>query len=255
MHLPDGILPTREWLPLAGAASAVFAAASKRARTTFDTSRLPSVGFLAAVVLVLQMVNFPLFGGTSGHLTGTVFLAFVGGVEAAAIAMASVLAIQAFVLQDGGILALGANYLNMVVVPILCAMAALPIARRFAHDPRRVALVAGVTAWVASVAGSFACAVQLGFAGILPFSTVATWMCSFHAVIGLLEGLLTATAVHALARRGRLFDPAPAVAETRARWLGSVVALAVAAAVLVPIASNRPDGLESVLSNAAFARR
>jgi hypothetical protein len=58
-----------------------------------------------------------------------------------------------------------------------------------------------------------------------------------------------------LARRGRLFDHTPVVAETRGRWLGSVVALAVAAAVLVPIASNRPDVLESLLSSAAFARR
>ncbi len=248
MHLPDGVLPVREWLPLSGVAAGVFAAASRRARTSLDTRRIAVLGFLAAVVLVIQMVNFPLVGSTSGHLTGTTLLVFVAGPEAAAIAMASVLTLQAFAFQDGGVLALGANYLNMVVIPALIAVLAMPFARRHATHPTRVAWIAGAAAWAGSVGGALSCALQLGFADVVPIGTAVTWMGGCHALIGAVEGVLTAVVIAALGRRGLVsFAPASDSPAPRTRWISSVLALAVVAALIVPIASRRPDVLESLL--------
>jgi cobalt/nickel transport system permease protein len=254
MHLPDGILPVREWLPLSIAAGAVFTAASHRARVSLETRRLPALGFMAAAVLVVQMVNFPIIGGASGHFTGTAFLVFVAGAEPAAIAMASVLAIQALAFQDGGLLALGANYLNLVVAPLLCAMVASRYARRAQDDPRKRSAIIAAGTFVGSVAGALSCSLQLGYAGIAPVRTIAWWLCGCHALIGLVEGVLTAAAVNALARRGLAFGIS---SESRAptRWLGSVLALGLAAALLVPAASARPDTLETLLHRAVAARR
>jgi cobalt/nickel transport system permease protein len=220
-----------------------------------DARRIPVVGFLAAVVLVLQLLNFPLIGSTSGHLTGTTLLIFVAGVEVAAVAMASVLALQALLFQDGGLLAIGANYVNMVVVPALVALPFLPAIRGAHISARRTAVIAGIAAWCGSVAGALSCAAQVAVAGVAPMRVALTWMGGCHALVGLVEGALTGVAVAALARRGLLGIPSQTSRpdtppRTRHGWFAPVLALAVIAAVLVPLASSRPDVLETLLHQA-----
>lgn len=261
MHLPDGVLPAGEWVPLAAVGGGVFAAASARARRVLDVRQLPAVGFLAAVVLVLQFVNFPLFGSASGHVTGTTLLVFAAGLEVAAVAMASVLTLQALLFQDGGLLAIGANYVNMVVVPALVAAAFLPLARgALATSPRQFGLVAGLAAWAGAVAGALSCAVQLALAGVAPMRAAALWMGGCHALVGLVEGVLTGAAVTALARRGLIRhgtdaasasrDGTASGAPPRRGWFVPVLVLALVASLLVPLASERPDVLETLLHQA-----
>jgi len=250
MHLPDGVLPVREWLPLAVVAGAVVTVATQRARAVLEHRQVPLVGFLAASVLVVQMANFPLIGGTSGHLTGTVLLVFVAGPEVAAMAMASVLALQALAFHDGGLLAIGANYVNMVVVPSLFAAAALAITCQSARLRRHVSIVAGASAWLGAIVGAASCALQLGLADVVPLRTALSWMCGGHAVVGLVEGLLTAAVISALDRRGiGAFCSTPAPVPSRSRLLGSVFAVAAVAAIVIPFASQRPDVLQSLLTH------
>ena len=257
MHLPDGVLPAGEWVPLLAAGGGVFAAASARVRGAMDSRRIPTIGLLGAVILVLQFVNFPLLGSASGHLTGTTLLVFVAGVEVAAVAMASVLALQALLFQDGGLLALGANYVNMVVLPALIAVAFLRLAGPRANATRR-AVVAGIAAWLGCVAGALSCALQLSLAGVAPARAAMVWMGGCHALIGVAEGVLTATALAALARRGivafRADSDHPSERRDEFRtptgWLLPILLVGAVASILVPIASQRPDVLETLLRQA-----
>lgn len=254
MHLPDGVLPVREWLPLAVVGSGAFAAASTRARQVLDVRRVPVVGFLGAVALVLQLINFPLLGGASGHLTGTALLVFAAGLEVATVTMASVLVVQALLLQDGGLLALGANYVNMVVIPALVARLFEPIVRGQRGLPWYRGCAAGVAAWCGNVAGALSCAVQLAVADIVPVRTALLWMGGCHALVGAVEGVLTGVSVTVLARRRLLHVSTNRIARDISRpglsnWLTPVLALAALAAVLVPLASERPDVLETLLQH------
>lgn len=259
MHLPDGVLPAGEWVPLLAAGGTVFAVASTRVRSAVDARRIPTIGLLAAVILVLQLVNFPLIGGASGHITGTTLLVFVAGVEIAAVAMASVLTLQALLFQDGGLLALGANYVNMVVVPALIAVAFVRFAGPRA-TPERRAVVAGISAWFGCIAGALSCALQLSLAGVAPARAAMVWMGGCHALIGLAEGVLTAAAFGALARRGVVPFPADETRPSRndtqntpRGWLVPVLVVGAVAGLLLPIASQRPDVLETLLRQSTSA--
>src|SRR3954452_10923055 len=119
MHIPDGFLSTPVWasLDLAAAPAAVLIA--RRARIGVDDGQAPLLGVMGAFVFAAQMINFPVGLGTSSHLVGGALLACLLGPGAAALVMTAILAIQAVVFQDGGILALGANLMNMAVAGVL----------------------------------------------------------------------------------------------------------------------------------------
>ena len=93
--------------------------AVRRAQAGFDESRVPFFGVMGAFVFAAQMINFPVGIGTTGHLVGGALLAFTLGPAAASVVMSAILAIQALVFQDGGILALGSNIANMAIFGVL----------------------------------------------------------------------------------------------------------------------------------------
>jgi cobalt/nickel transport system permease protein len=256
MHLPDGVLSAREWAPLALTGALVFATASTRARRSIEGPRIALLGFLSATVLVLQLLNFPLMGGASGHLNGTTLLVFAVGVESAVLAMGSVLALQALLFHDGGLLAIGANYVNMVVVPALMASVFHHWAPPGRASIRKTSWACALAAWLGSIAGALACALQLSSAGVTPFRIAAPWMMGGQALVGIIEGVLTAAAIRAMLRRGVIrtihgtSDLERALPARPLGWFAPVLALAAMAAILVPLASERPDVLESLLERA-----
>ena len=138
MHIPDGFLSNEV---AAGGGGRWRCARRLRAagrRRELDERRVPLLGVTAAFVFAVQMLNFPVAGGTSGHLLGAALAAVLLGPWLACLVMAVVLTMQAFVFADGGITALGANVLNMGVLGALCAgLAARLGAARAAHDARR----------------------------------------------------------------------------------------------------------------------
>src|ERR1700683_2588058 len=122
MHIPDGFLS----VPVLGTMDAIafpsiayLAHPAHRAHSEFDHHRIPLMGVMGAFVCAAQMINFPVGNGTSGHLVGGALLAFTLGPAAASIVMTAILATQALVFQDGGLLALGANVFNMAIHGVL----------------------------------------------------------------------------------------------------------------------------------------
>src|SRR5579862_8419637 len=116
MHLPDGFLDARTALLTSGVAVAGVGMALRQARTSLEPRQMPMLGLGAAFIFAAQMLNFPVAGGTSGHLIGGVLASVLLGPSAAVLVISSVLIVQCLVFADGGVLALGANIFNMAIV-------------------------------------------------------------------------------------------------------------------------------------------
>src|ERR1700749_4627761 len=115
MHIPDGFLSTPVWATLDLIAIPSVAWLAKHAQKDFQTRRIPLMGVMGAFIFAAQMINFPVGNGTSSHLVGGALLSYTLGPAAASIVMTAILATQALVFQDGGLLALGANVFNMAM--------------------------------------------------------------------------------------------------------------------------------------------
>lgn len=257
MHLPDGVLPASAWAPLWMTSVSVIFVAVRRSRSRRqEPERSPArAGFLAAVVLLLQALNFPIVGAASAHLTGTVFLAATAGLESALLAMAAVLLVQSLLFHDGGVLALGANYLNIVALPA----GTLVLVRALRGTPRRSrrrdAIEAGIAATLGCLAGAASCTALLVTSHVAPWRIALPWMLGCHALVALIEGVLTTSTLLALPGQldGGRSEPSGDSATNRdgrvQRGIVPILALAVAAAMLVPLASHRPDVLETLLAS------
>lgn len=259
MHMANELLS----LPVAVAtlllAAAAVALAGRRVRLTVDPSRLPLMGVFGAFVFAAQMINFslPLMPGTSGHLGGAVLLAILLGPSAAIITMTGILIVQCLLFQDGGMLALGCNIINMGIVPSILGWSAYRLL--LGKSPRAGAWRQYLAAWAACMIGITAGAaivpVEAAVSGVLrvPMLDFMGVMVGVHLLIGFVEGLIT-FAVLAYLRRAR-----PALvglevndADTSPRGrLGRLpvtasflMTAALLAGVVSWFASTHPDGLE-----------
>jgi cobalt/nickel transport system permease protein len=198
MHIPDGFLDPG----VAAVAGAVSAGAVmyglRRAEANLDDRTVPLLGVTGAFIFAAQMLNFPVAGGTSGHLLGAALAAVLLGPWLACLVLAVVLTAQAFVFADGGITALGANVLNMGVVGALLVGGLMLLARRVLPDSRGVFLaIVASGAWLAVMAGALAASIELALSGI-PLGTVLPAMLGVHALIGVGEAVVTVAAVSAV---------------------------------------------------------
>lgn len=263
MHMADALVSPLVGGVMWATSAGTFAISSRKVRERIDGGALPLMGVSGAFVFAAQMINFAIPGtGSSGHMGGGLLLAALLGPEAAFLAIASVLTIQALFFADGGLLALGCNLFNMGVLP---AFVAYPLVFRpiAGASPSRGRLLSAslAGALVALQLGAFAVVLETAASGIsrIPIGTFALLMQPIHLAIGLVEGLATA-AVLLFVREAR---PEILAAASEPRALASVplrravVALAVAAALtgaaLSWLASSRPDGLEWSLAGAAGA--
>lgn len=116
MHVPDGFLTNRVALLLDALSGITVFFATRRVTVEASGRLIPMMGVMAAFVLAAQMLNFPVLGGTSGHLVGGALLAILLGPMAGFLTMTTVIIAQALFMQDGGIIALGANIFNIGAV-------------------------------------------------------------------------------------------------------------------------------------------
>ncbi|UCG55198.1 MAG: energy-coupling factor ABC transporter permease [Dehalococcoidia bacterium] len=192
MHIPDGFLNaatvgTTYFITAGGVANAL-----RIAREKIGEKHIPMMGILAAFVFVAQMLNFPVVGGTSGHIVGAALVAILLGPWAAVIIMSVVLIAQSFIFQDGGLLALGANILNMGIIASLGAYYIYRPINVLVGNNRRGMLVASfVAAWGSVLLASIACAIELALSGVSPIGVVLPAMSGIYALIGIGEGLIT----------------------------------------------------------------
>jgi cobalt/nickel transport system permease protein len=251
LHIPDGFLSLGVALLAWLITLPVLWLALQRSKGQFAERQIPLMGIMAAFIFAAQMINFPVAGGTSGHLVGGALAAIVLGPWAGMVVMASVVALQALLFQDGGLLVMGANILNMSLVPVVIGYG---LYRAVAGRRRQAVLpVAGFAAWLSIMAGALATALQLWLSGTSPLSLVVPAMLAVHALIGLGEGLITVAALSFIwrTRPDVIAGHAGSALASRA-WIAAGVFVSLLAVFLAPLASADPDGLERVAMDLGF---
>jgi len=208
MHTPDGFLhPWMAGLFLVLSAT-VLVAAARRVRADLSERRIHLFGIIAGGIFVAQMLNWPIPGGTSAHFVGGAFAAIVLGPHLGALAVALVVAVQALVFGDGGVIALGANVWNMAIVEAYLGYA---VYRLLAGRSELLALVAA--GWVGITLAALSAALQLGLSPAFDYEllTVVSIMVGGHAVLGIGEGVLTLAGTRLLETTGFDGDVLPEV--------------------------------------------
>jgi cobalt/nickel transport system permease protein len=196
MHIPDGFVSA----PVAAVGFALsgvaVAAAVRMTNRNLAERSVPLMGVMAAFIFAAQMMNFPVAGGTSGHLLGGALAAILLGPWAAIIVMASVIGVQALVFQDGGLAALGVNIFNMGVITAFVGYGLYWTITRFAHAAPWVRMAAPfAAAWVSVQLAALACTFELALSDTSPLNVAFPAMMGVHAFIGIGEGLITTAAV------------------------------------------------------------
>lgn len=251
LHIPDGFLSVSVSIIFWVVTIILLAGAVRQTRGQLGERQIPLMGIMAAFIFAAQMLNFPVAGGTSGHMLGGVLAAITLGPWAGMLVMASVIALQALLFQDGGLLVMGANIFNM---GLLTALIGYGLYRNVAGQNNGVRLaVAGVAAWLSVMAGALLTALQLGFSGTSPFGVVLPAMLGVHALIGSGEALITVAALTFIMRtRPDLLETAAIKARGGFGWVIAGLIIALAVVLFSPLASADPDGLERVAENIGF---
>ena len=192
MHIPDGFLNVTTVAATCVVSAGGVGNAVRIVNKRLGEKQVPLMGVLAAFIFAAQMLNFPIAGGTSGHLIGAALAAILLGPWAAVLIMSCVLIAQCLIFQDGGLLALGANIFNMGIVASFSGYYLYRLAILLLGDSRKRKLVSGfIGAWGSVFLASIVCAIELAVSGTLPIGVALPAMAGFHALIGIGEGLIT----------------------------------------------------------------
>jgi|SRR5581483_801494 len=238
MHIPDGFLSTPVWIALDVASAPTVAWVARRAQRETQDRRIPLLGVMGAFVFAAQMINFPVGPGTSGHLLGGALLAIVLGPAAAALVMTAILALQALIFQDGGVLALGANIFNMALAGV--AAGYLPYRLWADRSRSRAIFAAGALSVLVSACLALG---QLLVSGVPMQGSIFWASLGLFLVSAVIEGAITVAAVRAIERINPAWVTGPQASLSRtAAAVGIAALLLVVAGTL--IASAAPDGIQ-----------
>lgn len=255
LHIPDGFLSTVVSIVGWVLMLAAVAYAIRQTRGQLGEKQIPLMGVLAAFIFAAQAINFPVAGGTSGHLLGGALAAIIMGPWAAVLIMTSVVAIQALLFQDGGLLALGFNVVNMGILTAFTGHWVYQAVRRTLGEGRNSLLVAGaVGAWLSVLVGAIATAIELAISGSSPLGVALPAMSAVHVLIGIGEAIITVGALSFIyaSRRDLLNIGEAAPGKASANWVLGGLGLALLVAVFSFAADANPDGLERVAEDTGF---
>ncbi len=254
LHIPDGFLSLAVSIIFWMVTIALLAVAIRKTQDTLGERQIPLMGIMAAFIFAGQMINFPIAGGTSGHLLGGVLAAIVLGPWAGMVVMASVVGLQAILFQDGGLVVMGANIFDM---GILTTLIGFGLYRGVVGQSRGIRLaVAGVAAWLSVMIAAFVVALQLWLSGTSPLEVVMPAMLGVHAFIGLGEALITIAALAFIMKtRPDLLNAEAIRSRGGYGWVVSGLAIALVIILLSPLASGSPDGLERVAADIGFIQQ
>lgn len=236
MHIPDGFLSMPVWGTMDAVALPSIAYLARRAQRDFDHRRIPLMGVMGAFIFAAQMINFPVGNGTSGHLVGGALLSFTLGPAAAAIVMTAILATQALVFQDGGLLALGANVFNMAIAGVLAGYLPYALLRG-----RKIGVFLGGFLSLAVSAGL--ALAELMRSGVRMPPAILGISIALFAISAVAEGAITLAVVEALERIEPGFLRRPRGLQTRGAWALGLAAMAFACLGAF-LASTQPDGIQ-----------
>ncbi|MFJ7272167.1 energy-coupling factor ABC transporter permease [Streptomyces sp. NPDC099050] len=278
MHVPDGFIDAPVSIAAGVAAAGAVAVSLRGARRELDERTAPLAGLVAAFIFAVQMLNFPVAAGTSGHLLGGALAAILVGPYTGVLCVSVVLLMQGLLFADGGLTALGVNIVTMGVVTVVVAYAVFRALVKLLPDSRRsvtVAAFAGALLSVPAAAAFFTLLFAVGGTTDVPIAKVFGAMVGVHVLIGIGEAVITAATVGAviavrpdlvhgarglsaplkLRVGGELVDaPAPAAVPVAARstkpvWITGLVAALALAGIVSFYASSSPDGLEKVAAD------
>jgi cobalamin biosynthesis protein CbiM len=201
MHIPDGFIN----VPVSGAAvlvsASAIALALKKSRGSMEQEVAPMAGLTAVFIFAVQMLNFPVAAGTSGHLLGGALAAILVGPWVALLAMTVVLSLQAFIFADGGLSAIGLNIFNMGVITVLIGWFTFKFILKFLPKKNSSVVAASAIAAFVSVpisALGFVVEYAIGGSGIIDLDKVLGAMLSVHVLIGLGEAAISALTIGAI---------------------------------------------------------
>lgn len=213
MHMSDGIVNAQTSALFGAIALIALVFCGWKARTELDERTVPLAGLVAAFIFAVQMVNFPILPGVSGHLLGGALAAILVGPYTGALCIAIVLVVQSLLFADGGVTALGMNVVNMAIIGVGAgygiAVGMYSVARRSAAlrgaDPpptRIVGLIAFLAGLIGTICAAMGFVLEYSIGGAAPASmgTIAGYMFVTHVLIGVGEGVITAVTVMAVAR-------------------------------------------------------
>lgn len=201
MHIPDGFIDAPTSIAAGAAAVGVLGVSLRRSGEMMEDKEAPLAGLVAAFIFAVQMLNFPVAGGTSGHLLGGCLAAILVGPYVGALCVSVVLVVQALLFADGGLSALGLNIVNMALIGAFAGYAIFVVARRVVPRTRGGLVVASAVAALLSVvlaAVGFTVEYAVGGAGGASLAKVAGAMVGVHVLIGIGEALITGLTVGAV---------------------------------------------------------
>ena len=197
MHIPDGFLSLPVSLVTWLFAIGLIGLCLNWVQSEYQERTVPVMGVCAAFIFAAQMINFPIPGGTSGHLLGGTLAGVLLGPWAGSLVLAVVFIVQAVLFQDGGITVLGANIFNMGLVGTFGGYYLYQTIRKALGWNSWGGIGAGtaIAAWTSVVVASIICAIELGFSGTVPLDVAFAAMASWHLLIGIGESVITTIAV------------------------------------------------------------
>lgn len=201
MHIPDGFIDIPTSAAFGTLALAGTAIALKKAKNEVDDRTAPMAGLTAVFIFAVQMLNFPVAAGTSGHLLGGALAMVLVGPYAASLAITVVLGVQALLFADGGLTALGLNVFNLSVIAVLVSFLVFKLMVKLLPKIKSaIPLAAGIAAFVSVPisASAFTLQYAIGGNGTAPVETVFIAMFSTHLLIGIGEAVITMLTVSAI---------------------------------------------------------
>ncbi|NIM93170.1 MAG: cobalamin biosynthesis protein CbiM [Anaerolineales bacterium] len=255
LHIPDGFLSTAVALVGWLFAIILIGLALRQTSGQLGERQIPMMGVLAAFIFAAQAINFPVAAGTSGHLLGGALAALVMGPWIGTLIMTAVIVVQGLLFQDGGLLVMGWNIVNMGVITAFTGYAVYSLSLRILGK-RHSAYLTGafIGGWLSVVMGAIVTSFELALSGSSPKELVVPAMTGVHALIGLGEGLITVGAVSLLLMsRPEVIKRAEIAPGRRgANFIAAALLIILLITALSPLASPDPDGLEKVATGQGF---
>ena len=204
MHIPDGYLSPEVWSIMFFISLPILIFSIYRLKSILNEKLIPLLGMSVATIFALQMVNYPLGpGGTTGHLIGAPLLGILFGPYVGIVGISMVLLIQALLFGDGGITTYGANVFNMAIIGSVIGYVTYKLFRRFFKGDSGIMVSGAIAGWLGITCAAFFCGLELGFSyetfgyGLsvtIPVMTIS------HAILGVVEGIVTGAALLAFKR-------------------------------------------------------
>ena len=260
MHVPDGFMNVTMSAATGVISFGTLWAYIRSAKDLIADKFIALTGMMSALIFVLQMINFPIAAGTSGHLLGGALAVIVLGPRLGLICLSVVVIIQSLLFADGGLSALGVNVLNMAIVTSATSWFIVKNWIKFIGKNKTSIVSVSVLAGILSVVfSSIAFTIQYAIGGTIsiPVGTVLLAMVTTHFIIGFGEGIITALIITLLIRvRPDLIYAYERSDEntTKVSFYGLFIILILLLSLLTPFASSSPDGLESVAEEFGFTQ-